>query len=198
MIGTALLAVGFEHKSNATTQTTQAPGLITLSSELQMPPAIATDAGGQMKLTASHGTYDIINGPAKVKTRSFVQPGSNLLVGPTIRIKPGDTVNLNFTNNLNYSAADDGDGMMSDFIPHGFDVMNIHYHGMHVTPKSPGDNVLLNVFPANTPEQGMEACSHEVSKDVAHNHVCIKGSYPYSFKVPANHPAGSFWYHPHK
>lgn len=174
----------------------QSGGLMTGISELQNPPEM-TNVNGTFQLTASFGTYGIVNGPAQVQTRSFTQAGSDLLVGPTLRVKPGDTLNLTFTNNLNYSAAD-GDAMMSDFLPHGFNVMNIHYHGLHVTPQSPGDNVLLNIFPTDTTVPEEDLCKMETAGDVAHKHVCITDSYDYSFQIPANHPAGSFWYHPHK
>jgi FtsP/CotA-like multicopper oxidase with cupredoxin domain len=48
---------------------------------------------------------------------------------------------------------------------------NIHYHGFQVTPQGAGDNVFLDVMPGQT--------------------------FPYDFQIPADHPAGLFWYHPH-
>jgi FtsP/CotA-like multicopper oxidase with cupredoxin domain len=49
---------------------------------------------------------------------------------------------------------------------------NLHYHGLHVSPIGSADNVFLDILPGQ--------------------------SYTYEFKIPANHPAGTFWYHPHR
>lgn len=169
------------------------------AAELQMPPAMPENDQGQFVLTAVNGTYSMPGGtaPVSVQTRSFVPAGSELLVGPTLRIKVGDTLKLKFDNNLSYSL-ENGDQWMSDTFPHGFDVLNIHYHGLHVTPISPGDNVLLNIYPDDTPQLGVDLCDVEVSGDVAHSHVCFRGEFDYSFQIPADHPSGTYWYHPHK
>lgn len=48
---------------------------------------------------------------------------------------------------------------------------NLHYHGLHITPQGSGDNVFLSVAPGE--------------------------AFTYEFTIPADHPAGTFWYHPH-
>lgn len=48
---------------------------------------------------------------------------------------------------------------------------NLHYHGLHITPQGTGDNVFLSVAPGE--------------------------AFTYEFTIPADHPAGTFWYHPH-
>ncbi|HJY83137.1 MAG TPA: multicopper oxidase family protein [Candidatus Binatia bacterium] len=48
---------------------------------------------------------------------------------------------------------------------------NLHYHGFNVTPQGAGDNVFIEI------DQG--------------------GSFQYDFPIPANHPQGLYWYHPH-
>ncbi len=48
---------------------------------------------------------------------------------------------------------------------------NLHYHGLHITPHGTGDNVFLSVAPGE--------------------------AFTYEFTIPADHPAGTFWYHPH-
>ena len=48
---------------------------------------------------------------------------------------------------------------------------NIHYHGFQVTPLGSGDNVFLDITPATT--------------------------FSYDFEIPADHPPGLYWYHPH-
>jgi FtsP/CotA-like multicopper oxidase with cupredoxin domain len=49
---------------------------------------------------------------------------------------------------------------------------NVHYHGLTVTPLGNADNVFLSI-----PGSG--------------------GSLTYDFPIPADHPQGLFWYHPH-
>jgi FtsP/CotA-like multicopper oxidase with cupredoxin domain len=50
-------------------------------------------------------------------------------------------------------------------------VTNIHTHGFHVSPKDNSDNIFLHINPGET--------------------------FEYEYKIPNNHPAGIFWYHPH-
>jgi FtsP/CotA-like multicopper oxidase with cupredoxin domain len=48
---------------------------------------------------------------------------------------------------------------------------NLHYHGLHISPQNNGDNVFLQVPPGER--------------------------FTYEFTIPQDHPAGTFWYHPH-
>ncbi|MCZ2075802.1 MAG: multicopper oxidase domain-containing protein, partial [Bryobacterales bacterium] len=48
---------------------------------------------------------------------------------------------------------------------------NLHYHGLHVPPTGHADNSFLEIPPGET--------------------------LMYEFTLPAGHPAGTFWYHPH-
>ena len=48
---------------------------------------------------------------------------------------------------------------------------NLHVHGLHVSPEGNGDNVFIAVRPG--------------------------GTFNYEYKLPANHPPGVYWYHPH-
>lgn len=48
---------------------------------------------------------------------------------------------------------------------------NLHFHGLHIPSTGNADNVMLRVTPGESQE--------------------------YSFTIPANHPSGTFWYHPH-
>jgi FtsP/CotA-like multicopper oxidase with cupredoxin domain len=53
----------------------------------------------------------------------------------------------------------------------GGDVTNLHVHGMHVSPKDNSDNIFL--------------------------HVASGQTFAYSYAIPADHPPGLYWYHPH-
>ena len=48
---------------------------------------------------------------------------------------------------------------------------NLHFHGLHLAPSPGADDSFLRIPPGEL---------HE-----------------YRFTLPANHPAGTFWYHPH-
>jgi len=53
-----------------------------------------------------------------------------------------------------------------------FNDTNLHTHGLWVSPAGHSDNVLVSVHPGET--------------------------YRYEYQIPADHPAGTYWYHPHQ
>ncbi|MFV3128497.1 multicopper oxidase family protein [Niveispirillum sp. KHB5.9] len=92
-----------------------------------------------------------------------------------------------------------GSGTYVDTLPHGFDILNLHTHGLHVSPLGNSDNVLLNILPKGaTADDLKKACHMETDKDVAHRHVCVDGEFDFEYKIPDAHPSGTYWYHPHK
>lgn len=97
------------------------------------------------------------------------------LVGPTLRAKPGDKLKVLIKNALppNPSMND-----MNMNVPHGFNTTNFHTHGLHVSPSGISDNVLREMPPVG--EDGYSESGYQVEVD-----------------IPANHPAGTFWYHAH-
>jgi len=48
---------------------------------------------------------------------------------------------------------------------------NLHTHGLHVSPEGTSDNVFVMVEPGQ--------------------------AFTYAYRLPADHPSGTFWYHPH-
>jgi len=48
---------------------------------------------------------------------------------------------------------------------------NLHTHGLHVSPEGDSDNVFVMIEPGDT--------------------------HTYRYQIPADHPSGTFWYHPH-
>jgi FtsP/CotA-like multicopper oxidase with cupredoxin domain len=183
-------------------------------SELRMPVSISSGATKslQAELEVKSGRYTlpgisptpqigsernpVVNARGVKLTRSepvsSIPITNDLLMGPTLRIRPGDQLDVLFKNSLKF-AVSAGDGGHSTTIPHGFDVINLHTHGLHVSPKSPGDNVLISIFPKGTPQKPLQACYSDFGKD-----NCVTGSYAYSYSIPDNHPSGTFWYHAHK
>ncbi|WP_052756655.1 multicopper oxidase family protein [Lysobacter capsici] len=106
-----------------------------------------------------------------VKLRSYQSPGTNPEVpflAPTIVTSPGETVRIALDNQL----PPQPDCHPADInVPHCFNSTNLHSHGLWVSPTGNSDNVLLTLRPG------------------------VK--FEYEYNLPADHPAGTFWYHPH-
>src|SRR5487761_1656632 len=113
-------------------------------------------------------------------------------VGPTMRVRRGATVRVHLKNDLRLRCADLAESMLShprnmllaSEQPHGLAVTNLHTHGLHVSPDGGSDNVFVSIHPLgdDRPRDG-QAPLHEVT---------------FTYKIPCDHPAGTFWYHPHK
>lgn len=98
----------------------------------------------------------------------YLRSYNGALVGPTLRAKPGDVLRIVVRNDLAPEATEPGE--MNTL--HAFNTMNLHTHGLHVSPSGISDNVLLEIPP--------------------------RSSQDYEIHIPKDHPAGTFWYHPHK
>lgn len=98
----------------------------------------------------------------------FLRSYNGRLVGPTLRARPGDTIRIRLENYFKPDTRHDGP--MNTL--HDFNTMNLHTHGLHVSPSGNSDNVFLEIPSGGTQD--------------------------YEIEIPADHPAGTFWYHPHK
>ncbi|PWB34832.1 L-ascorbate oxidase [Pseudomonas sp. SDI] len=119
--------------------------------------------------------YDPATGKdVPVRLRSYTGTGvdeKRPYVAPTIDVTPGDTVRINLDNQLDADPSCSGDNHSPDK-PHCFNGTNLHSHGLWVSPAGNSDNVLLSINP--------------------------KVKFQYEYNIPADHPAGTFWYHPHR
>ncbi len=144
------------------------------------PPAATTTDEARIDLDIEYtdskiynpatGTYDA------VKLRSYRdanQPAVPKIpfVAPTIEIVPGETISIKLNNKLPATNQNcpSPDGKVNT--PHCFNRTNLHSHGLWVNPTGNGDNVLLSINPSV--------------------------SFEYEYNVRSDHPAGTFWYHPH-
>ncbi len=100
-----------------------------------------------------------------------VRTYNGTLGGPTLRCRPGDRLRVNVINQLPANP-DQGMVIADHNVPHHFNSTNLHTHGLHVSPQGNSDNVFVDIQPGQ--------------------------SFQYEYQIPANHPAGTFWYHPHK
>lgn len=142
-------------------------------------------ARNNLTLAAQQGPHDIaydlpidyqegsIYNPAtgrhdKVKLRAY----AGKFIAPAVITEPGQTVRFNLMNNLpvpkvNCARPD----MNTPAPPTCFNETNLHSHGLWISPTGNSDNVLISIDP----------------------HVAFE----YEYNIPADHPAGTFWYHPH-
>lgn len=95
---------------------------------------------------------------------AFAYNGHN--VAPTLRISPGDTLQIDYVNDLPAKAKG------SCAISPCMDMTNLHFHGLHVSPKAPQDDVLTMMA---MPGQSLH----------------------YTVRIPQDHPPGLYWYHTH-
>jgi FtsP/CotA-like multicopper oxidase with cupredoxin domain len=79
---------------------------------------------------------------------------------PTIRVSPGDSIVVNFADELPASTTEP------------YNQTSLHFHGLSVSPNAPGDDSIdILAMPGQTLH--------------------------YQIDIPANHPPGVYWYHPH-
>src|SRR3954454_12873142 len=104
--------------------------------------------------------------------------------GPTLRVRPGDTLRVNLVNTLDalppglpqnspfQCSPVTGPGQMSNAPEHAMTCdTNLHVHGLHVSPEGNSDNIFLSVKAGE--------------------------SFQYEYQLPPDHPAGVYHYHPH-
>jgi FtsP/CotA-like multicopper oxidase with cupredoxin domain len=129
-------------------------------------PRVISSVGGVLASSIVASTN-----PTKVAGRTVRQPVTydGTFPGPTLQVRPGDTIDLTFTNRIVFDQADTKPGYGRP--PRVANRANLHYHGMHISPTGTADNMLVTVFPNRT--------------------------FRYLFEIPANHPAGLYWYHDH-
>ncbi|MBR0872251.1 multicopper oxidase domain-containing protein [Bradyrhizobium tropiciagri] len=112
-----------------------------------------------------------------VKLRSYrdvheTEPPKIPFVAPTIEIFPGETVRITLNNDKLPADPKCPPGNSDVNDPNCFNRTNLHAHGLWVSPTGNSDNVLLSI------NQGV--------------------SFQYEYNIPPDHPAGTYWYHPHR
>ncbi|MFD9390349.1 multicopper oxidase family protein [Streptomyces sp. NPDC060000] len=126
----------------------------------------------ETELTVRFTELDIA-GVGRVSTRTY----EGTVPGPTLRVHPGDSLKITQVNALPPNAEATQATHQDMNVPHHFNTFNLHTHGLHVDPSGEGDNVFRAFEPAARPGS---TTTHRSIVD-----------------VPADHPAGTFWYHPH-
>src|SRR5215471_9513699 len=88
--------------------------------------------------------------------------------GPTLKVKPGDRLSILLVNDLPFNPANERDNAF----PNSENTLNLHTHGLTVSPLGMSDNIFREMRPGTT------------------NLVQLD--------IPNDHPSGTFWYHVHK
>ena len=132
-----------------TAQRTEAPAKWepVAGQELTEPQQLyPTDGVLSVNLVAKRRVIEVAGAPIRA------QPFGKSLIGPTLHVSPGDTLKTVVDNRTS-------------------EMTNIHFHGMHVSPKGKGDNVLRTFHPGTK--------SHS------------------AIQIPLDHEPGTYWYHVH-
>ena len=112
-------------------------------------------------------------------TEPTVLASSGGTLDVTLRAAPGARLDGRSTQALGYNGTSPGPTLVvrpgdrlrlrleNDLV----DTTNLHTHGLHVSPEGTSDNVFRTVEPGTAAD--------------------------YEYRIPDDHPAGTFWYHPH-
>ena len=133
-------------------------------------PAVKRAEGGLLPVSVEARMSSYLLGDKRVTLRSY-DAGP---LGSTLRLKGGDTLRLSLNNQLPFDPLSylcTATPVPGENAPRGFNVTNMHLHGVHVSPNSPADNILLLVRPGETQH--------------------------YVYDIPKGHPPGTYFYHAH-
>ena len=92
-----------------------------------------------------------------------------IVPGYTWELRGGDVLTVDLRNHLPKLPPEPH---MTMDRPHEWTTTNLHTHGLHVSPSGIADNIFLEIPPGDRQR--------------------------YEIQIPEDHPAGLFWYHPHK
>ncbi|MEP7113072.1 MAG: multicopper oxidase domain-containing protein, partial [Ilumatobacteraceae bacterium] len=96
-------------------------------------PKLIRSANGMLEVMLVAGPSAVVIGGTTVNALTY----NGSLPGPTLFVRPGDTLAVRFANQLN-------------------DPTNLHTHGLHVSPEGSGDNVFRRIDSDTTAEYRYE------------------------------------------
>ena len=134
-------------------------------------PGYAVYGSSPIALTAGYSSYRLYNPSTDAYDQVNLRAYNGCPYGPTINVYPGQTLRVQVNNTLPPESAATCPPNGAHDTPHCFNTVNLHLHGMHVSPSGNSDNVFIDIPPGSSAN--------------------------YVYQIPANHPAGTFWYHAH-
>ncbi len=119
---------------------------------------------------ALHVTLTAVEGEVNMGAPKLVTTYTydRVVPGHTWEVNAGDTLEIDLVNHLPTLPPAPPDLTR----PHAWTTTNLHTHGLHVSPAGNADNIFLEIPPG--------------------------GAHRLTIPLPADHPGGIFWYHPHK
>jgi suppressor of ftsI len=134
------------------------------------PPGAPTDF-----FTLNVGYSRRMLGDVNVRTRTY----NGGIPGPVMVTRPGHNLQINVVNQLPPNPPEIcPPDLNPENNPHGFNTTNLHVHGLQVVP---------HLFkPLGTTDSNAPMIMIEPGEQ-----------FLYEFALPANHPSGLHWYHPH-
>lgn len=117
---------------------------------------------------------ETFSNPPEIASANGVLDTTLTIAPATVSVAGEDVTFLGLYNGLYMPPVlrvEPGDTINLTLSNFGVQSTNVHYHGLAVTPLDTGDNIFVEV------ESGI--------------------TYQYDFTIPASHPQGLFWYHPH-
>ena len=177
VVATQLVGCGGGSSSTATSDTLSEPPTLRSSNGVLSMDLIADYSSQPIELgtAANSNTYPspktIVNTTLRRYTGAFP--------APTLRVKAGDTIKIRLINHLPPSPSNSSS---LGFLNHQ-NSTNLHFHGLHVSPKKSIVNgqEIYGDYVVDAPDAG-------VLPGEERQHV---------IELPADHPPGIFWYHPH-
>lgn len=145
--------------------------------EAQCPRGIVPSISGNtvsVGLEVAYADYELYNPWTDSFDKVHLRSYNGCPTGPVVNVQPGNKLKIRLDNKLpatepNFECppAD----ALGHHGPHCFNSVNLHTHGLHVSPKGNSDNVFVRIDPGK--------------------------KFQYEYDLPRNHPAGTFWYHAH-
>jgi len=141
---------------------------------VRVPSVLAPQQEVTFQLDVSYTDTRIPNPYFNTEESVHLRSYNGSLIAPTISVYPSQTVRIGLSNKLPVEAAADCPPPAARIhsAPNCLSTTNLHFHGLHVSPTGNSDNVLLEHAPGQ--------------------------SFEYEVNIPADHPAGTFWYHSHR
>jgi FtsP/CotA-like multicopper oxidase with cupredoxin domain len=133
-------------------------------------PEVRRSANGILRTTleAVVATNSIVENDTGLQKEVETTTYEGRLIGPTLRVRAGDRLSIEVINSL----PSNPDQARKGAFPHQPYTTNLHTHGLTVSPEGIGDNPFREMLPQSVNE--------------------------FEVEIPDFHPAGTFWYHPHK
>ncbi len=160
---------------------------ITSSAQCPARPASGTEVRNPYTIKSQNGTLqadlslgESVDGQGYTHYCYQYQTPSGIVEAPTLRINPGDTLQLNLADVIQDNDASKmkmhhaaSGPVCGDGGPATVSSTNMHFHGMPIPPVCHQDDVINTLIEPDTP------------------------AFNYNIQIPADTPPGLYWYHPH-